>query len=47
MAISGHTFKRHLTMNKKKQDKEAQEKLGCCPCMFSAYQRYKKNLDVK
>ena len=34
-------------MKQKKQDKEAQEKLGCCPCMFSAYQRYKKNLDVK
>ena len=31
----------------KKEDKEKQEKLGCCPCMFSAYKKYQKNLDVK
>jgi len=34
-------------MKQKKQDKEAQEKLGCCPMMFSAYKRYKESSDVK
>lgn len=24
----------------KKNDKENQDKLGCCPCCFSAYKKY-------
>ena len=34
-------------MKQKNDNKKTQEQMGCCPCMFSAYQRYKKNLDVK
>lgn len=32
---------------KKKEDKEKQEQLGCCPMMFSAYKKFKESSDVK
>ena len=28
-------------MKQKKEDKENQEELGCCPMMFSAYKKFK------
>lgn len=32
---------------KKRQNDEVQEHMGCCPCMFSAYRKFKESSDVK
>lgn len=32
---------------KQKEDKEKQERLGCCPCMFSAYKKFKSESSSK
>lgn len=34
-------------MKQKNDNKKAQEQMGCCPMMFSAYQKYKKHLNEK
>lgn len=32
---------------KKKEKEQLQEKLGCCPCMFSAYKIFKEQSRCK
>ena len=32
---------------KKKEKEQLQEKLGCCPMMFSVYKKFKEKSDVK
>ena len=34
-------------MKQKKENKEAQKELGCCPMMFSAYKKFKESSDAK
>lgn len=35
-----------MKKKQKKVEDKTQEQYGCCPCMFSAYQRFKKSSDV-